>query len=263
MHLRIAMPTLGDSPWWQDAAASTDRLADTERVVVCPRELAVGSDNWRWLRDAGEGLYAAVNAGLRAPGAWDVGTYLNDDDRLVAAGVDQALARLKSDASLGAVFGRVHLINSTGERVTEIPMAHRGDDLGPLFATGIIPLAQPGTLFRREMFESLGGFDTDWKAAGDMEFFMRALRAGWRFEFVDSCVAEFRVHPAQISRKTVVVEAERTRLIERARQEDAWSATARAATRRFRLQNIAIYVARVRRHGFASMDRLYREGAGA
>lgn len=263
MLLRIAMPTLGRSPWWSDAVDSAIAIRESERVVVCPDVSKLSAGAGRVERDCGMGLYAAVNTGLRAAGEWSLGTYLNDDDRLVAAGVERARDVLESNREIGAVFGRVRMIDGDGARVTEIPVARRGADLGSLLAAGIVPLAQPGTIFRREMFEALGGFNESWRAAGDMEFFLRAWRGGWRFEFVDACVAEFRVHDGQISRQVAVVAAEQDRLVALARENQLWIRGARGAKWRFRLSNVAGYVARVRRHGLVSMESLYRTGGKA
>lgn len=262
MNFRIAMPTLGRSRWWSEAMASIDAIPDCERIVVSPNQAFLAGLDQQGVHDEGGGLYAAVNAGLRASGDWKVGTYLNDDDRLVASGVSEALRYLETDARIGAVFGRVNMIDGSGLRVAEIPVARRGADLGALLSAGIVPLAQPGTVFRRAMFVELGGFDPAWHAAGDMEFFMRAWRAGWGFAFVDACVAEFRVHQKQISQRTGIVSEERDRLVGLARGIPAWTGAARAAKWRFRFANAGVYAERVRRHGFVSMDRLYRKGAG-
>ncbi len=263
MQLRIVMPTLGRSPWWSEALDSTRLPGFSDRVVVCPSGVELGSPDWRRLEDEGRGLYSALNAGFAAGDDWDVGTYLNDDDRLLGSGVARALKLLASDQRIGAVFGRVHLIDGQGRRLTEIPVAHAGTDIGPLLAGGIIPLAQPGTLFRRELFTSLEGFDSQWRAAGDMDFFMRALRAGWSFGFVDAVVAEFRVHPAQISQQAAMVELERDRLFRIAGQESDWKERAFGARFRFRRQNLGVYFDRLRRHGFASMQSMYGKGARA
>lgn len=258
MKLRIVMPTLGGSRWWAEAAGSAADISSSERVVVSPIEPPEEANARRWLRDESAGLYAAVNAGLRAPGDWMFGTYLNDDDRLLAEGIFAARSRMESDASVGAVFGRVWLINGDGKRLAQIPVARRGEDLGPLVAAGVVPLAQPGTVFRREMFEALGGFEASMRAAGDLEFFLRAWRAGWRFEFVEACVAEFRVHAAQLSQQAALVAEEKRRCVAAARGIADWRKQARGAKWRFRCANTGVYLDRWRRHGFASMDSLQR-----
>jgi hypothetical protein len=260
MKLRIVMPTLGQSRWWPEVTRSAAGIPEAERVVVCPVDPAGRSSETRWVRDSSAGLYAAVNSGLRAPGDWTLGTYLNDDDLLVPAGVQAAIQLLENERELGAVFGRVHLVDEQGARFAEIPVARRAEDLGPLVAAGIVPLAQPGTVFRRAVFESLGGFDEGWRAAGDIAFFLQAWRAGWKFAFVDAVVAEFRVHSEQISQQAGLVQREKTRLVDVARAVPEWRKAAGAAKWRFRAANLGVYFARLRGHGFVSMSGLQRAG---
>jgi len=264
MNLRLVTPTLGRSPWAAEGFAASAALDGAERIVVCPgaqREaVAAASAGARVVAEARPGLYAAVNQGLRQPGAWDAGTYVNDDDLVVAAGLGQALAALGRDPGLDAVYGRVAMIDAAGRLLAEIPVARRGGDLGALLAAGIVPLAQPGTVFRRAAFEALGGFDERLAAAGDLDFIARALAAGRRVGFVDARVAAFRVHGGQISAQRELVRRETAGIFAAARGRAAWRRAARAAALRFRLANLGAYLDRIRRHGPVSMEALYGRG---
>lgn len=258
MSFRVVTPTLGTSPWL-DAALAGDVPA--ERVLVAPPEqtaaLAARFAGAAVLPEQTRGLYAAVNQGLRAAGEWSVGTYLNDDDRLLAAGVARAQALLAAQPALAGVFGRVAMIDAAGRFLAEIPVAHRGADWGPLLAAGVMPLAQPGTLFRRELFDELGGFDERFRGAGDLDFFQRAAAAGRRFGFVNAWVAEFRVHAGQISKQRELMQHESRLLFRRAAERPEWRAASRRARWRFRAANLPAYLGRLRRHGWVSMERLY------
>jgi hypothetical protein len=261
MKLRIVTPTLGQSPWLAESLATTATPnSQSERVVVVPAaqrgQLTTACASAQILPQSGAGLYAALNTGFRASGDWAAGTWINDDDRLLPAGLSAALALLERRPELAAVFGRVLLIDGGGRRIAEIPVAHSGSDLGPLLAAGLVPLAQPGTVFRREVFEQLGGFDESLQAAGDMEFFRRALAAGFRFDFVDAQVAEFRVHGGQISQQVKTRHRETAALTTAARAVPDWAHRARAARWRFRWSNLSVYADRIRRHGLVSMERL-------
>ena len=260
MNLRVVMPTLGRSPWWSDAVVSVAALPACHAVVVSPDASAVGLPGWVSVPDKGDGLYAAINLGFAMRGDWELGTYLNDDDQLVPQGVARARALLEGSPEIGAVFGRVEVVDSRGVLLTEIPVARRSADIGPLFAAGIISLAQPGTLFRRGLFEALEGFDQEWRAAGDMDFFMRAARSGVRFAFIDEVVARFRLHAGQISQRTSLVALEKRRLVEIARAVPGWRSAAWCSKWRFRCDNVPLYLARLRRHGLVSMETIYRSG---
>ena len=258
--LRIVVPTLGHSPWLSESIGSSTAVSGAV-VLVVPGDVVaargLADSGVLQVSDQGSGLYSALNTGFCAPGGWSAGTWLNDDDRLVADGFRKALAVLESRPELSAVYGRVRLIDAEGHYLAEIPVARSGADLGPLLATGMIPLAQPGTVFRRDLFERLGGLDARYRAAGDMDFFQRALAAGLQFGFVDAVVAEFRVHGGQISKQSDLRRRETDAVSVAARAVHGWADRARWARWRFRWRNLGVYADRVRRHGFVSMERLY------
>ncbi|MES1166795.1 MAG: hypothetical protein ABUL68_02235, partial [Pseudomonadota bacterium] len=151
------------------------------------------------------------------------------------------------------MFGRVALIDGRGARLGELPVAHRGRDVAPLLARGIVPLAQPGTVIRRSVWEKLGGFDETYRVAGDLDFFVRAILAGARFEFAGARVAAFRLSAGQLSKRREEVEAETRRAL----APLAFAPRSLAALGRFRLGNLGVYLERVRRHGWVSMRDLY------
>ena len=258
--LRIVVPTLGRSPWLSETLASAVP-AGADVVIVAPEAAHTGlvavPSGASLVADRGGGLYAALNTGFRSSGDWSVGTWINDDDRLVADGFRTALAMLESRPELAAVYGRVRLIDAEGRYLAEIPVARSGEDLGPSLAAGLIPLAQPGTVFRRDLFERLGGLDACYRAAGDMDFFQRALAAGLRFGFVDTVVAEFRVHGGQISKQSDLRRRETDAVSVAARAVHGWADRARCARWRFRGRNLGVYADRIWRHGFVPMERLY------
>ncbi len=261
MKLRIVTPTLGQSRWLPETRTSVEELGQpVEHLLVAPAArcpaLTRAGIGQTVLPQAGDGLYAALNTGFRADGDWTWGTWINDDDRLVADGVDAAVALLDTRPELAAVYGRVRLIDAAGRELAEIPVAREGDDLGPLLAAGLVPLAQPGTVFRRKVFAQLGGFDEALRAAGDLDFFRRALVAGFRFGFIDERVAEFRVHGGQISQQAETRHRETAALVAAARARPDWAQRARGARWRFRWGNLGVYAARVRRQGLVSMERL-------
>ncbi len=49
-------------------------------------------------------------------------------------------------------------------------------------------------LYRKKIFDELGGYNTQWKVGEDSDFFLRAYRAGWRFERVLEALYHYRRH---------------------------------------------------------------------
>jgi len=259
MSLRVITATRGYSVHLGITAASVAAVPGARHVLVCPAamgaELARKFPGGTLLGEAGKGLYAALNTGLDAPGDEEFVTWINDDDLLVPAGVAAALQLFAADASLGAVYGRVELIDAGALRLGELPVAHKAADLLPLIAAGVMPLAQPGTIFRRSALAAVGRFDPTFRLAGDLELFARALRVGVPFAFLDQTVAQFRLHGGQLSKDEVAAALEHARVVDALPRLPAF-----AARWRFRRANLPVYWERVRRHGFVSMKSLYRHG---
>jgi len=259
MSLRVITATRGDSGLLAATAASVAAVPGAQHILVCPA--AVRADLARKypaltvLAEGGGGLYAALNTGLDAPGDEEFVTWINDDDLLIASGMAAALQRFAAEASLGAVYGRVTLVDANGARLGELPVARHAPDLLPLVAAGLMPLAQPGTIFRRGAAAKVGRFDPSLRLAGDLDFFARALRDGVPFAFVDAEVARFRLHAGQLSKDEAAAANEHARVVGALPRGPVF-----AARWRFRWQNLPVYFERVRRHGFVSMKSLYRHG---
>lgn len=259
MSLRVITATRGYSAHLAITAASVAAVPVARHVLVCPAamgsELARKFPGGTLLAEAGQGLYAALNTGLEAPGDEEFVTWINDDDLLVPAGVAAALKLFAADASLGAVYGCVELIDAGGLRLGELPVAHCAADLLPLIAAGVMPLAQPGTIFRRSALAGVGRFDPTFRLAGDLDLFVRALQAGVNFAFLDVPVAQFRLHGGQLSKDEAAAAREHARVVDALPRTSAF-----AARWRFRRANLQVYLERVRRHGFKRMSSLYRHG---
>lgn len=260
MKLRVITATRGESPFLDETTASVAGVvphATVEHVVVCPAALTTEMARRTRARVIGEiraGLYAALNHGMRGAGDdWDVMTWLNDDDRFELPGFATLLARMAAQPEIGVAYGNVAIIDRRSDRVGGLPVADQAGDLPALFAHGIMPLAQPGTVIRREIWMKLGGLNETYRLAGDLDFFVRAVRAGVRFDFARADVAAFRLHAGQLSKRRAEMDAETVRALAPCAE---WSCS-RAALWRFRWANLGRYMERVRRHGFVSMRTLY------
>ena len=260
MNVCVITATRGRSVHLDETVRSVQALGSGVRhVLVCPA--AARDDLVRRfpvseviIEQAG-GLYAALNTGLARVGTDEAFTWINDDDVLCCDGFALALAWLEKSPAIGVVYGRVGLMSDAGGRLGELPVARRSDDLPALLAGGIMPLAQPGTIIRGSVMRQLGGFDAGYRLAGDLDCFVRALRAGVGFAFVDAEVARFRLRAGQLSKDEPVVAAEFARAV-----AGLPPGPFHAARRRFRWDNRWVYLERVRRHGFVRMQSLYRHG---
>ncbi len=259
MVLRVITATRGDSTLLIETVRSVDQLGlKVRHILVCPPHmklrLSIQFPRCQIVEETGQGLYVALNTGFHMGEPDDFFTWINDDD-LLAPGFDQALARLAADPSLDALYGRVGLIDGRGVPLGELPVARRPEDLLPLLAGGIMPLAQPGTIFRWRALRRIGTFDPAYRMAGDLDYFVRALQAGLRFGFHDGEVARFRLHTYQMSKDRETAAVEHARAVAKIPAQPTFRAKCR-----FRWDNRGVYWRRIRQHGFVNMHTLYGHG---
>lgn len=147
------------------------------------------------LRHPRGNMYAAINAGVRAArGSWV--TYLNGDDVLYADAIKAALRSHSADAEV--IYGDIDYIDEAG-RFLFSWRAPQASWLGFL-KHYYNPFPQQGTLFRRELFDRLGGFDANFRYSADYDFWCRAGEMGAHFhKHVGPSHAGFRLLPTQLS----------------------------------------------------------------
>jgi GT2 family glycosyltransferase len=214
----IVVPTLGKRPEYLNQCLTSIREAgDAFVVLVAPRNFDSSQQKLAGLIDEHiidpeKGLPEAINSGF-ASMPKDV-TYLNwlgDDDLLTPGAIKKSSRLLEQDAALAMVFGSCDYIDPGGARLWTnksgqwaVPILRFGPDLIP----------QPGALFRRDAFESVGGLDPRWDWAFDFDLFIKFSKKG-KIKFIDETLASFRWHPESLSvefRKKSVHEASAVRI---------------------------------------------------
>ena len=141
----------------------------------------------------------------------DLVTWLGDDDELLPGSLDLLQTKFQENADLVLVYGACMYIDSLGNSIAlnkSGPWAIKLARFGPFLAP------QPGSLFRREAFEALGGLNSEAKLAFDMDLFLALSKRG-RVEYVSQTLANFRWHEDSLTvsqRRSSVREAALVRL---------------------------------------------------
>ena len=147
-------------------------------------------------------MYAAINHGLRA-GNFSWCTYINSDDILYPKGFASFIKKAQKSVS-DVAYGNIDYIDGDG-RFLHGWSSSPPSDLGALFDGGMMPIPQQGTIFSRDIYERLGGFNERFKYSADYDFFLRAYLSNAKFEKVNGHpIAAFRIHQGQISQKRSV-----------------------------------------------------------
>ena len=143
-------------------------------------------------------MYRAVNAGLfKLRHEWV--TYLNSDDIVRPDAYLRLIQRGEKNVA-DLAYGDCDYIDGDNKwigRRYSAPLTL----ISGLLKGRVMPFAQPSCVFRKALYEKLGGFDERFRFGADLDFVGRAYASGAVFCRVARPVAAFRVHSSQLSIK--------------------------------------------------------------
>lgn len=157
----------------------------------------------RYLYQANKGLGAARNAGL----AWSNGqfvAFLDADDRLLPDALKEAAEYLLAHPDCAFVHGDYRYITVDGSSINTVRTSVRGKSGYIGLLEGNYIEMHGAVLYRRDILESVGGFDPSLPACEDYEMYLRIARAH-PFGHHHSLAAEYRIHDQNMSSKTTLM----------------------------------------------------------
>jgi GT2 family glycosyltransferase len=264
MKLLIVTPTLGRSPHLHETVACINGLEiPIYHILACPKsqisELKRRFPRSSVVCDQGEeaGLYGAINAGLAAAQeSWDFFTYLNDDD-LFGNDFAAMFKRHGVPSHLNTVgFGCISNIDGSGRRVMGMTVGPDVRQYPALLQSGVSPTGQQGMVFGRNVVEAIGMYSTRYKVCGDLDYWCRAMSAGFRFIFYPLEAGQFRVHEGQISGDVSTLRSELKCVTSANFPRQTAFLRKQWAKVVFRIYNLRRYSERILRYGFKSSYQL-------
>lgn len=124
--------------------------------------------------------------------------WLGDDDLLEPGALDLARQKLESDQNVVMVYGDCRYIDQR----SNVLFTNRSRDMArKLLGYGPQLIPQPGSLWRRDAFEAVGGLSADFDLAFDHDLFMKLKRHG-TIAYIPQTLASFRWHPDSLSVKS-------------------------------------------------------------
>jgi len=150
-----------------------------------------GTYDMQWTSEPDNGMYQAINKGLRRTKG-EILAYLNADDLYLPWTTRVVSEVFDHHPPVDLVYGdmiRMKIDGRYGSIIVNPPQQALRTHLRLLTS-----LTQPAVFWRRRVFDDLGGFDESFQMAADYDFFLRASRKS-RFLKVDEILAIFRSHP--------------------------------------------------------------------
>lgn len=207
LNLGIVTPTLNSIGFLGGMLNSISPLLDAgaELIVVDSGstdgtlELIQSYERVIVLHEEKGNIYRAINKGIALSEKKWV-TYINSDDLIDSQAAIASLdyADLMDECNL--IYGNFNLIDECGALI-ENRYSPAERYIESLLKSGFMPFSQPGTIFRKNLWHNLSGFNDNFKYAADYDFFFRAMnRYGGFVKSPESCaLASFRVHSNQLS----------------------------------------------------------------
>ncbi|MCE5344867.1 MAG: glycosyltransferase [Bacteroidales bacterium] len=126
----------------------------------------------KFISEPDNGTYDAINKGIRLASG-DIIGILNSDDFFYDNNVIERVALAFEENEIDAAFGDVQFVDP--EKTSKIVRYYSSKHFNPAkFKFGFMP-AHPSFYVKRELFDKLGYYKTDYKIAADYELLIRFL----------------------------------------------------------------------------------------
>ena len=154
------------------------------------------------IRQDHQGLAAARNTGLRhCRGEYLV--FLDADDRLLPEALKVGVEVLKMHPDCAFVAGHYRVIEANGGLREMPPHRVAGEHYAELLRRNYIAM-HATVMYRREVFASVGSFNTSLRACEDYELYLRIARQ-WPIHCHAQVVAEYRQHGGNMTQNPALM----------------------------------------------------------
>lgn len=160
--------------------------ASTDRTMEIVQKNA-NNDNVRYVSEKDNGIYDAMNKGIRnANGQWI--WFINSDDYISEGLINVILSAVHINTNADCIYGNMEYIRNIEEKqYLELKIAPENID----HIKFDMIIGHPSSICRVSSLQEIGGFDTNFKIAADWDLFLRMFNKGLKFVHVDKTFSRF------------------------------------------------------------------------
>ncbi len=143
---------------------------------------------WQSQPDKGQ-TDALIQGFERATG--DLLGWVNSDDVLLPGALQSIAQAYGSNPECGLFGGNFVIIDKVGRIIRCIRLPAQA----ALFARhGLFAFCQPGSFFKRQDYQAVGGLNADFYSVMDADLYFRMILNGTRYAHINKYIAGFRIH---------------------------------------------------------------------
>lgn len=201
-NVGIVVPTLGRRTDYLIQSIDSIKKAGCNNIaVIGPMEQLIqihqiSNFYSKVINDPGHGLPAAINMAINSfPSSIKFVGWLGDDDLLEKDSLVRSINAFKDNDKIVATYGACAYIDDRGNQIF-VNNSGKWATTMINFLPNLIP--QPGSLFRRTSFETVGGVKSKYPLAFDFELFFELKKIG-KIEYISEIQGYFRWHSESLS----------------------------------------------------------------
>ena len=148
-----------------------------------------------WISEKDEGMYDAINKGLKIASG-DFLAYLNSDDLYLPNTVQTVVEYFHSHPDTSLIYGDCNFIDSEGRFLYSYH--YPAFKWVRFIVLNWSSIPQQATFWRRDIHKKIGYFNPEFKMAGDFEFYARVGKH-FRIAHLKKVLAIYRLHKKSLS----------------------------------------------------------------
>jgi len=148
-----------------------------------------------WVSEKDEGMYDAINKGLKIASG-TIFAYLNSDDLYLPNTVQTVVDYFQKHSDISLIYGDCNFIDSEGRFLYTyhfLPFKWKR-----FIVLNWSSIPQQTTFWRRDIHKKIGYFNPEFKMAGDFEFYARVSKH-FRIAHLKRVLAIYRLHKKSLS----------------------------------------------------------------